>query len=133
MRTLLIFGTPESFVIALPNSFPGDLLRLAGGVNVGDGLAPSGAGMAGSSYAPFSLEFALQAKPDQVFFITHGDPELMIRKFKETLSQNSAWSTIPAIRENRLAVLPFELAINPGSRTDEALLHIGKLLYPEGK
>ena len=129
----MIFGTPESFAIALPNSFPGDLLRLSGGVNVAEGLTASGGGMAGSSYAPFSLEFALKAKPDHVFFITHGDPDGMIKKFKETLAANSAWSTIPAIRENRLTVLPFELAINPGSRTDEAIRHLGNVLYPEAK
>lgn len=132
-KVLIIFGTPESFVVALPNSFPGDLLRLAGGDNVAKDLKPVGSGMAASSYAPFSLEFAIESKPDRIFFITHGDPEIMIQKFKEMLKTNSAWSSIPAIQEERLDIFPFEMAINPGARTDESLRYLGNILYPEAK
>lgn len=132
-RVLIVFGTPESFVFALPNSFPGNLLTLAGGENIAKDLAPIGSGMAGSSYAPFSLEFAIDSKPDRILFITHGDPEIMIHRFKEMLKENAAWASIPAIQEERLDIFPFEMAINPGAQTGKSLRYLGNILYPEAK
>lgn len=130
-RVLAIFGTPESFVMALPTSFPGNLLELAGAENVAAGLTPMGSGMGGSSYAPFSLEFVLESKPDRIFFITHDDPEEMKKKFTETIAENPAWSSVPALQNGKLAIFPFEMAINPGSQTNRALWHLSDILYSE--
>lgn len=134
VKALIIWGTPESFSMALPQSLPGDLLRLAGGVNVSEGQVSS-AGMAGGmSYAPFSLEFGLQANPDRILFVTHGKQEEVEASMKKTLASNAAWQAIPAVREGRFSVLPYELfAINPGLRSDEAVVYLSKALYPEGQ
>ena len=134
VRVLPVFGTPESFLVALPASLPGDILGIAGGDNIGKNLTPTQTTGATMNYVPFSLEFALQENPDLILFITHGNPEAVKKSLTETLASNPAWLAIPAVRENRMEVLPFELfAINPGIRSSEAIDYLSKLLYPEGK
>ena len=134
IRVLPSLGTPESFLVALPASLPGDILGIAGGDNIGKNLTPIQTTGATMNYVPFSLEFALQENPDLILFITHGNPEAVKKSLTETLASNPAWLAIPAVRENRMEVLPFELfAINPGIRSSEAIDYLSKLLYPEGK
>ncbi len=125
-KVLLVWGSSEGFSIALPDSLPGDMLRLAGGENI----APQMSG--GVKLIPFSMEFAVQANPDIVLFITHGDRKKVKLQMERTLAENSAWQTIKAIREERMEVLPPELfAVNPGLRSDQAVVYLSKLLYPE--
>jgi len=134
VKVLPVFGTPESFMVALPSSFPGNILDLAGGDNIGKALKPAGTGMGGMTYAPFSLEYAIEMKPEYILFISHGDPELVKKHLAENFATNEAWRSLPAVRENRIEVLPYELfAINPGAKSDQAITFLSKLLYPEEK
>ena len=132
-KVLLIFGTSESFLMVLPTSLAGDFLRLAGGKNVADEAAIQKIpGIKGTSFVPFSLEFAHQTDPDHVFFIIHGQKEKVEAHLQKALDNNDAWLAIPAIREGRFTVLPQPLfGINPGIRSPEAIKFIGQLLYPE--
>lgn len=124
-KVLLIWGTPASFSMVLPNSRQGDVLRLAGGENIAHDPGT------GVKFVPFSLEYAVEQNPDYVLFITHGDKDKLETQMDKTLSESSSWQTIKAVKEGRVYVLPPELfAVNPGPRIDEAVVFLSKLLYP---
>lgn len=129
IRVLPIFGTPESFMIAMPTSMGGDILRLAGLVNIADNLKGITTGAATMNYVPFSLEFVIQENPDQIMFITHGDPEEMKKSLQENMATNAAWLSISAVKEGRVFVVPMELyALNPGIQSSKAITDLSKLL-----
>ena len=127
-RVLLIWGTPVSFSMALPNSRQGDVLRLAGGENIAVNPGTD------ARFIPFSLEYAVQADPDYVLFMTHGNREKVQAQMEKTLAESSAWREIRAVREGRAIVLPPELfAVNPGPRIDEAVVFLSRLIYPDSE
>lgn len=124
--TLLIFGTSTSFSMLTPYTRQGDMLELACGENI----VQSSVQFLGAKYVPLSLEYVALKKPDHVFFLNHGKPEVMERKMKETLADNSAWYTIKAVKEGRVHVLPLEYFItNPGLNTDYAVISLSEILY----
>lgn len=125
-KVLMIFGTSTSFSMITPSSRQGDMLRLAGADNIISDTVTE------SKYIPFSLEFAAQQDPDYVLFVNHGEREKMQIQMEKALSANSAWNVIRAVREGKVHVLPPELfAISPGLRSDEAVVYLGRLLYPD--
>lgn len=124
-KVLLVWGTPASFSMVLPNSRQGDILRLAGGENIAHDPGT------GVKFVPFSLEYAVEQNPDYVLFITHGEQDKLKTQMDKTLSESSSWQTIRAVKEGRVHILPPELfAVNPGPRVDEAVVFLSKLLYP---
>ncbi|SDX45063.1 ABC transporter substrate-binding protein [Paenibacillus sp. CF384] len=125
-KTLIVYGAPGSFVIALPTSYPGNFLELAGGKNV----ASSFKGMDGMpQYAELSLERIVAANPDIILFITHGDAADVKASFKKEFESNAAWKSLPAVKNDKFEVLPSDLfAANPGIRAPQAIETINKLL-----
>ena len=119
VQALIIYGTTESFMAALPSSLSGDLLALAGGTNIADHLP----GIDGyPDYAQLSMERVIQSNPDVVYFITHGDPSTVRSKFESELKANPSWKSVNAIINDNLVFLPYELfGTNPGPRIVEAL------------
>lgn len=125
---LMILGTSESFFMTTPHSLNGDFLQLAGGQNI----AAKVSGYGSSNFIPISLEFVLTENPDYIFFISHGSKEKVEKNLRKNLLENDAWSSIPAIRENRMQVVPSTLfSINPGSHSLEAIQYLSQILYPK--
>ncbi len=124
-KALIIWGSPQSFSMALPTSFVGSLFRELGIKNVAEGVKAT----EGSNYVPLSLEYALKQDPDGIFIVTMGDPGRMRDKAKRELEKNEAWSTFRAVKEGRVYYLPYELfTINPSIRVSEAMQYIVNLL-----
>jgi len=122
VKALIVFGSAESFMAALPDSLSGNLLKLTGGVNIAEGL-PGIERYPG--YAQLSMERVLQGNPDIIFFIAHGDPQALKTKFEEELKSNTAWSNVNAVKNNRLIILPPDLfSSSPGPRVIEALEYL---------
>lgn len=119
VKALIVFGSTESFMAALPTSLSGNLLEIAGGTNIAAGLP----GIERyPEYAQLSMERVLQQNPDVIFFIAHGEPEAVRDKFEAELKSNAAWSNLNALKNNRLIILPPELfSSNPGPRVVEAI------------
>lgn len=128
-RVAIIWGSPESFNMALPSSFVGNLIDMLGGINIASGTKPL-LGM--PQFAPLSMEYLLAKDPDVIFVITHGNDEKVSKKLIRELEGHPAWKGLRAVREKRLHLLPFELfGVNPATRVADAIEHIARLMYPE--
>lgn len=125
-KTLIVYGAPGSFAIALPTSYPGNFLELAGGKNVAAGFKAMDTL---PQYADISLERIIAANPDLILFITHGDADEVKKSFKKEFETNPAWKGLSAVKNDRFEVLPSDLfAANPGIRAPQAIAAINKLL-----
>jgi len=130
-RALVIWGSPESFNMAMPQSFAGNLLTLLGAENVAQ-LSGSAAGP--MPYMPLSLEFIAKADPDVILLITHGADERVSEKFRKDLADHPAWQGMRAVKNSRVHKLPYPLfAVNPGTQVGVAVELLVGLLYPEAK
>ncbi|NBD24384.1 ABC transporter substrate-binding protein [Paenibacillus glycinis] len=125
-KTLIVYGAPGSFVVALPTSYPGNFLELAGGKNVASGFKGIDTM---PQYADLSLERIVAANPDLILFITHGDAAEVKESFKKQFESNPAWKSLSAVKNDRFEVLPSDLfAANPGIRAPQAIRTINSLL-----
>lgn len=126
-RVLIVWGSVESFYMAMPNSFTGDLIQHLNATNV----ARSTAGQE-EQYIPLSLDFAVAANPDVILLIPHSYEKKVNDKIRNELLVHPAWHRLKAVQENRVYQLPYHLfAVNPGSRVDEAIDHLLELFYPD--
>jgi iron complex transport system substrate-binding protein len=124
-NVLILNGTPDDFFAALPESYVGDLVRLAGGENVAAGQ-PSNAPFPG--YTKLSLETIVAEAPEVVVAITAAPGQTI----SEGLAANPAWSGVPAITNNRVSEIDAQIFLQaPGPRAGEGLDILTKLLYPD--
>jgi iron complex transport system substrate-binding protein len=100
-----------------PGSFVHDLIVLAGGRNVADGV--------GTPYGQLSMESLLQADPD-VIIIPLLDPTV-----SEALAALGGWGTLRAVREGRVYQIDPDIVSQPGPRVAEGLEQVARLLYPD--
>lgn len=117
-KTLIIFGSPDSFSMATAKSFAGDLLRRLGGNNV---AAEAGKDK-DSSYLPLSMEYLTKQNPDVIMVITMGDGAAVMQKLKQDMKANAVWNEIGAVQKGRVYQLPSNLfTVNPGTHIIEAM------------
>lgn len=118
-RALLVYGAPGTYMAALSHSLSGNILELAGGENI---AADYPALEQYPQYAQLNTERIVEANPQAIFIITHGNPEEVRDGFLKEMQENSAWSSLDAVKNNRVTVLPSDLfGTNPGTRVTEAL------------
>jgi iron complex transport system substrate-binding protein len=128
-KTLIVYGAPGSFVVALPTSYPGNFLELAGGNNVAASF-PKMDSM--PQYAELSMERIIAANPEYILLITHGDADEVKKSFKKQFEDNPAWKSMSAVKNDRFEVLPSNLfAANPGLRAPQAIETINKIIKAE--
>ncbi len=126
-NVLLVYGAPGTYMAALPNSLSGNILELAGGRNIAADLPGL---QSFPQYAQLSTERVVEANPDYVFIMTHGNSEEVKAGFLKEMQENQAWSSVKAVQNGGVDVLPADLfGTNPGTRVTEALDHIHHLLY----
>lgn len=124
-KSLIVFGTPDSFSMGTKKCFAGGLIDLLGGGNIADQADGDGA------YLPISMEFVARENPSIVFLIMHGSSGAMEEKLRKDLQESEAWQDIDAVRQGRVYILPYELfAVNPGTRAADALSVMAEKLYP---
>ncbi|UVI32614.1 ABC transporter substrate-binding protein [Paenibacillus spongiae] len=125
-KALIVYGSPGSFVVALPTSYPGNFLELAGGKNIASSF-PKMDTM--PQYAELSMERIVAANPDIILLITHGDADEVKASFKKQFEGNAAWKSLGAVKNEQFEVLPSDLfAANPGLRAPQAIETMNKLL-----
>lgn len=126
-RSLIIFGSTDSFSMATKKSFSGDLVKRLGGGNIAD-LDNSLL----DAYVPLSMEYITKKDPEVIMIITMGNPQTVIRHFRTDLAKNPIWNEISAVRNGRIHQLPANLfTVNPGTQTAEAMSIISSYLYPQ--
>jgi len=119
VKTLLVYGSPGSYMAALPNSLSGDLLAKAGGENIASDFSVSDKY---PQYASLSIEKIIERNPSVVMLITHGDPEAVKAAFEQEMEKNAAWKNLDAVKNGKVIILPSHLfGTNPGTRVIEAL------------
>ncbi|MDQ7792902.1 MAG: ABC transporter substrate-binding protein [bacterium] len=113
-----VFWVLDEFLWTVgPGSFVHDLITLAGGRNLAEGL--------GLPYAQYSLEVLIEQDPDVIIAATL-DPS-----FGPGLADLPGWNSLKAVREGRVYRVDGDLVSRPGPRVAEGVETVARLLYPE--
>ncbi|MDM5299885.1 ABC transporter substrate-binding protein [Bacillus pumilus] len=119
VRTLVVYGAPGTYMAALPNSLSGNLLDIAGGVNIAE---DEPALEAFPQYAQINAEKVIEADPDLILLMTHSNPEDVKAGFMSEMKQNAAWHDVSAVRNGHVHILPSDLfGTNPGADVIKAI------------
>ncbi|MFJ8527990.1 helical backbone metal receptor [Bacillus sp. NPDC094106] len=119
VKSLLVYGAPGTYLAALPNSLSGDILEKTGGKNIAADFPKM---KEYPQYAQLSVERIIEANPDVIFLITHGDPVGVKKAFEGEMMKNEAWRNLEAVKQNRVVILPPDLfGSNPGTKVTEAM------------
>lgn len=94
---LAIFGTPESFMVATPNSFVGSVIDKLSANNIAADLA-KGKPM---PYLPLSMELISSLQPDKILRMSHVNPDLSKEMFKEEFSKDF-WQNLEAVQNKEV-------------------------------
>jgi len=101
-----------------PDTFLTQLVKLAGGRSVGESLT--------SDYAQISLEDLLVQNPDIILL---GDAAYGTTP--EQVAQRAGWSTLAAVKANKIYAFDDDLISRPGPRMVDGLEALAKLLHPD--
>lgn len=103
----------------------GNILRDMGFVNIADGGGPLSENL--------SMESILVADPDYIFLVLgSADTEAAMAALSATLTDNPAWNTLSAVREDRFIVLDRDLFhYHPNERWAEAYAYIAGIIKGE--
>ncbi len=117
VRTLLVFGlTP--IVVAGPESFPHEMIAIAGGENVVS---------SGGAYPAINAETLITLNPDLVIDAavtgTGRDASAIDR-------DAPPWRDLRAVHEGRVVPLADETVLRPGPRTADGIAAIARILHP---
>jgi iron complex transport system substrate-binding protein len=112
---------PDKPFVAGPNGFYGQLIDLAGGMNVFGDL-PGDVGQTGA-------ESIVQRDPE-VIILTDGDLPFNPQT-PEMVAARPGWSSIAAVRNGAVYAVPADLYSTPGPRLVKGLEDLARLLHPD--
>ena len=123
-KVMVIFGTPESFMLATKQSYIGDLVNRLGLENVADAAEGKG------PYIPFSIEAAVNMNPDVILRFTHTDPETSKKMFDKEFAENPVWNALEAVKNKTVYDLdPHYFGVTANIRGAEALQILADMIY----
>ncbi|MBM4415839.1 MAG: ABC transporter substrate-binding protein [Chloroflexi bacterium] len=126
-KALMIIGATNDPYAALPESFVGDLLGLAGGTNIAAGL-PANAPFPG--YTKLAVERAASSAADIVLTVTLGRPGGPT--LADAVKGDAAYAVLPAVKQGRVHNLDVEVYLqSPSPRAADGLASLTKLLFPQ--
>jgi len=109
----------EPLMTAGPNTFVGQMIRLAGGVNIFAELT--------EDWPAVSAEEIVQKNPAVIMGPdSHGD-----KLIAEQLAARPGWDQVDAVKNNRIYLIDGNISSRPGPRIVDALESIAKSLYPD--
>lgn len=115
VRVLLVFGL-EPISVAGPASFPDEMLKKVGAVNV---VAE------GSAYPTMGIERVLVLDPDVIVDAAMGEANTAERMGKDA----PGWGRVRAIKEGHLVSIPDESVLRPGPRIAEGLAALARAVH----
>lgn len=122
-KVLILLGVPGSYLVATENSYIGDLVKLAGGVNIVQGE--------NVEFLASNTEYLQQANPDVILRAAHGMPVEVIEMFDKEFKKNDVWKHFNAVKNNRVYDLEEELfGTTGGLNASDALDVLVEMLYP---
>lgn len=102
-RVLLLFGSPDDLMVMGPRTYAGEIVSRLGAVNVSAEIGLT------EAYTPFSMESVVEADPDVVLVVAHGDEDDSVAAMKAFLDGQPAWKSLTAAQNDAVGVLPFDL------------------------
>ena len=106
-------------VSATAQTFIGELIEIAGGVNV--------VGTYGVRYPRLGLETIVASAPDVILVTGHGSRKGLLKDLRSW----ARWRDVPAVRNGKVYLLDPDIATRPGPRVAGALMTIQKKLFAE--
>jgi len=106
-------------VSATAETFIGELIEIAGGVNV--------VGTCGIRYPKLGLETIVASAPDVILVTGHGSRKGLLKDLRSL----ARWREIPAVKNGRVYLLAPDVTTRPGPRVVGALMTIHKKLFAE--
>jgi iron complex transport system substrate-binding protein len=100
------------------DTFISDLIVTAGGVNI---LALDGL----TGWPEYSVEKVIEHNPDVIIA-----PE-SLTPTPDAILQDARFSSVKAVQEKRVYVVPDNLVVRPGPRVTQGLLLVAKAIHPE--
>lgn len=125
-RTLIVYGAPGTYMAALPSSLSGNILEQAGGINIASDYPRL---QSYPQYAQLNAERIIEANPHLILITTHGNPEEVKKGFLKEMQTNPAWSSLEAVKQNKVEVLPSDLfGSNPGTQVIQSLAYLHEII-----
>ncbi|WP_304943388.1 ABC transporter substrate-binding protein [Vallitalea guaymasensis] len=125
-KVMIIFGTPESFMLATDMSYIGDLANRMNLENITDDMDIK------SPYLPFSIESVVAMNPDVILRFTHADPETSKKMFEKEFAENPVWNALDAVKNEQVFDLdPHYFGVVANIRCAEALEKLADMIYGE--
>ena len=122
---LVLMGLPGSYIVATESSYVGNLVKLAGGINVYDDGD-------GQEFLTANTEDMKTKEPDIILRAAHALPDDVVEMFKEEFETNDIWKHFEAVQEGRVYDLPYELfGMSAKFNYPDALEVLQPLLYGE--
>ncbi|GBG58097.1 iron compound ABC transporter iron compound-binding protein [Sporomusaceae bacterium FL31] len=129
LKVAIIHATAKSVTVELDNSITGSIAKQLKLHNVASG---SRALESDPDATPYSLEKLVETNPDMIFVVTMGYGAEVEKRMKADLESSPAWSTLAAVQNKQVHILPEELfLLNPGLRYPDAVAYMAKIAYPE--
>ena len=124
-RVLIMNGAITDFFVALPDSFVGNLVALAGGENVAEGQPPTGRY---PGYTQLSLEAIVETDPEVILTITAGPP--VGPTLADLVLDDPTFADLTAVTNGRVYNLDVEIYLQaPGPRAAQGLRELSALLF----
>lgn len=124
-KVLVIFGTPQSFMLATEHSYVGGLVKTLGGINLTDEISSQGR----APYVNFSLEEVAHINPDVILRLSHMNPQMSKEAFDKEF-QNPFWQNLDAVKNNQVYDLDSRLfGVTGNIRAVDALEELKNILY----
>lgn len=121
-RVLILLGVPGSYLVGTEYSYAGDLVKLAGGINVMEGQT--------AEYLPSNTEYLYNSNPDIILRLAHGMPDEVIKMFDEEFKTNDVWKHFDAVKNGRVYDLEEELfGTTAALNVPEALKVLQEIFY----
>lgn len=121
---LILMGLPGSYVVATENSYVGNLVELAGGINVYAGTE--------EEFLNVNTEDMLQKDPDIILRTAHAMPDSVMEMFASEFETNDIWKHFRAVENKRVYDLPYEsCGMSANFHWQDALSLLDTLLYPK--
>lgn len=123
-RVLVLMGLPGSYIVATENSYVGNLVELAGGINVYAGTD--------EEFLSANTEDMKTKDPDIILRAAHALPDQVKDMFAEEFETNDIWKHFRAVEQGKVYDLdPSLFNMSANFKYPQALAELEPMLYGE--
>ena len=127
---VILYVTSSTVSVKLDQSIAGDIAYMIGMENIASGLP---ADTLGSENTPLDIEYIVVKNPDYVLVTSMvSDNDTAMKMVKDMFANNPAWSTVKAIKSDRVIYLPQQYYLyNAGPYYLDAVRYMACSVYPD--